>query len=802
MELARLEYLCGDGAADVLDEYDLADESGRMQFVEDFLALPNDARELGGRMALRTIAVNQILDDDPPETWQTVERLRDLGLDREQVLSQLSMVIAEQVKRSLDEAAAFDRDEYVSQLYDLPLPTSADIAQRLIDVARSTPGIAAGDHVDEVVAAIAPANEDVVSSLVDKVLETMIDGPLHWLPDDLTMVVPDLVDGRVFTHRFNEVEAELQVLSAGFDLGAFSRFDTIRLPDGTVVEQFSVEHGHLGWRGDDGWLAAFEPGDLLAISAAIDTFDVAAPGTIEATLTIEVLDAEPVADDGTLAAVRAAYDAEVAEPGLPVTGDHLAFWLLFHHPELVGGAPLPTLSDLCAGAGLEQQGGFVAHDAATWRRALSHRRFHRVMDMVPEREWRLTLGRAVETLDDPDAAVDDVRAVLADCAAPEALDVLADVLIPHGLELADEFNRDVAESPGRLFDLVNRAVAVARRPRETATAEYLACVLYERCGAAEIAEQHLKRAVDAQPRLGTVVERMGWYRFDRGDARGAMRWWRELSEVPDAASTILQVAAPKSDGRKLGRNDPCWCGSGRKFKQCHQNASDLPALPDRVAWLCRKASVWLEHSAGDVRDIVTQMSMARATGDPDGELGDLDHLGEFELGELFREVFDDPIVFDTALHEGHLFSSFLHERGSLLPDDEQLLAASWLTVERSVHEVVAVDVGVGLTMRDLASGEVAEVRERTLSRDASVGERYCARVVPDGQSNQMIGSVFPVRTGHERAVLDLCAERDGAELCAWVAVLHRPAHITHTPGLIDELFDRDAIEAVARRSRP
>jgi preprotein translocase subunit SecA len=24
-----------------------------------------------------------------------------------------------------------------------------------------------------------------------------------------------------------------------------------------------------------------------------------------------------------------------------------------------------------------------------------------------------------------------------------------------------------------------------------------------------------------------------------------------------------------SDEEKLGRNDPCWCGSGKKFKKCH-----------------------------------------------------------------------------------------------------------------------------------------------------------------------------------------------------------------------------------------
>jgi preprotein translocase subunit SecA len=25
----------------------------------------------------------------------------------------------------------------------------------------------------------------------------------------------------------------------------------------------------------------------------------------------------------------------------------------------------------------------------------------------------------------------------------------------------------------------------------------------------------------------------------------------------------------RSEEQKLGRNDPCWCGSGKKFKKCH-----------------------------------------------------------------------------------------------------------------------------------------------------------------------------------------------------------------------------------------
>jgi preprotein translocase subunit SecA len=28
-------------------------------------------------------------------------------------------------------------------------------------------------------------------------------------------------------------------------------------------------------------------------------------------------------------------------------------------------------------------------------------------------------------------------------------------------------------------------------------------------------------------------------------------------------------AAGAGPGAKLGRNDPCWCGSGKKYKRCH-----------------------------------------------------------------------------------------------------------------------------------------------------------------------------------------------------------------------------------------
>jgi preprotein translocase subunit SecA len=30
-----------------------------------------------------------------------------------------------------------------------------------------------------------------------------------------------------------------------------------------------------------------------------------------------------------------------------------------------------------------------------------------------------------------------------------------------------------------------------------------------------------------------------------------------------------EPSRPVQRGPKLGRNDPCWCGSGKKYKRCH-----------------------------------------------------------------------------------------------------------------------------------------------------------------------------------------------------------------------------------------
>ena len=43
----------------------------------------------------------------------------------------------------------------------------------------------------------------------------------------------------------------------------------------------------------------------------------------------------------------------------------------------------------------------------------------------------------------------------------------------------------------------------------------------------------------------------------------------DYEEALAAAEEAARALPPMQAGQKIGRNDPCPCGSGKKYKQCH-----------------------------------------------------------------------------------------------------------------------------------------------------------------------------------------------------------------------------------------
>ena len=88
----------------------------------------------------------------------------------------------------------------------------------------------------------------------------------------------------------------------------------------------------------------------------------------------------------------------------------------------------------------------------------------------------------------------------------------------------------------------------------------------------------------AAPSSRSGARRGGRGRRRRGEATAG----KALAAGPDSGNGAGEnpVTVVKAENEKIGRNDPCWCGSGKKYKKCHgprprppSSSSSTPSTP-------------------------------------------------------------------------------------------------------------------------------------------------------------------------------------------------------------------------------
>ncbi len=311
-------------------------------------------------------------------------------------------------------------------------------------------------------------------------------------------------------------------------------------------------------------------------------------------------------------------------------------------------------------------------------------------------------------------------------------------------------------------------VMESRVPRAARVAwRWLQAVALERIGDIEQAERELLAAESMDPDWPLPLIDLARIASDRGDVERGLSLLRRAGAEPDHPLMELLQAHRAEPRSGLGRNEPCWCGSGRKYKKCHLGHEQL-TLAERVKWLYAKATQYAELS--DWRELLAEVAYAR-------------YQHTHDLTEVLDAGMADPLVMDVALFEGGAFAEFLEVRGPLLPDDERLLAEQWLLVDRSVFEVEKVNRGESLRVRDVRNGDVHDVHERTASRQLKAGQLICARVVPAGDSMQFFGGIEPIALHERDELIDvLDSEPDPVELIAALSRRFAPATLTNTEG--------------------
>jgi len=86
----------------------------------------NESKERRRRMILKVVE-NQIRDNDPPETRQTLRRLIKEGFSREEAVELIGTVVVHEIYNVLKQEKNFDRKRFVAALRQLPkLPYDED----------------------------------------------------------------------------------------------------------------------------------------------------------------------------------------------------------------------------------------------------------------------------------------------------------------------------------------------------------------------------------------------------------------------------------------------------------------------------------------------------------------------------------------------------------------------------------------------------------------------------------------------------------------------------------------------------
>ncbi len=179
----------------------------------------------------------------------------------------------------------------------------------------------------------------------------------------------------------------------------------------------------------------------------------------------------------------------------------------------------------------------------------------------------------------------------------------------------------------------------------------------------------------------------------------------------------------------IGRNDPCPCGSGKKYKKCCLTkdapapaaftAAERQSVLEGLFRFSRRAELDEAHTVASAAFWVDWM-----VGRREDELREAMRLTESETAYLEWFVFDFRLASDRTLAEEFL----ARERRSLRSGETRYLERMRLSHLR-LYEIARVRPEEGLDLTDLWTGKRLRVRERLGTRQLVVWDLIAARVM-------------------------------------------------------------------------
>ena len=312
----------------------------------------------------------------------------------------------------------------------------------------------------------------------------------------------------------------------------------------------------------------------------------------------------------------------------------------------------------------------------------------------------------------------------------------------------------------------------ARSREEKAAVALVAARAAEGAGDSTTARDLLDEALTLRPGLEPALHDAAQYAAARGDYVTADRYLRR-SEIPSPLRPGLSeaiAATATATAHEVGRNSPCPCGSGRKFKACCQRDA-LPALSARAQLVYALLGTYAERAPGI--EMTTPL---------------IDRTEDQQRYAMF--------FLDLALFKGGLVERFLAARGHWLRPDERQLIEDWRRIPVSLYEAVDVIRDTSVTLRALPDGDPIHLADTLFSQSAQRLDLFCGRVLHDGSEPRMLALPVHVPRHRRRDLVSLLASDPSIEQIADFFAPEPPVQFRNSDG--DDLYDCSVTYRVPR----
>lgn len=197
--------------------------------------------------------------------------------------------------------------------------------------------------------------------------------------------------------------------------------------------------------------------------------------------------------------------------------------------------------------------------------------------------------------------------------------------------------------------------------------------------------------------------------------------------------------------KKSSRNDPCPCGSGKKYKQCCWKAEEArsdrsEAVPKAIEWLIAR------YGQAAVREALDDGFFGGLNDDEYATLWD-QHRDAFEgiMANAMGWLVADGIIIVKG-QERRIAELLLGQGGPLLSAEQRHWIERLVATPLGLYEVIEVVPGVSLRLKDVVFTEKVPVlvRERAGSQQVVKFDLIAARILPLADHFELSGAVYPL----------------------------------------------------------